>query len=413
MINRYSIFSVLAIVSIYILVVLFYIKGYKICVDSMLSGFDDLRFVLRFANCLKLGFNPYRDVNVNCVCYEVYNYPFNYPRFSLFFVNFIHLTVKNIYYYVFFFISLFLIFNLKFFSPFSFKRMVIFVMLLVSPPILLLLERANLDLIIFLLIALAFYPFKFLKKRKTWHFVIRYLIIFLVGLMKLYPIVLLLMIFTEKLNNKIKLLIFIALGFLFVLVNLYYLDDYLILRQHIHQPSELAFGKYAFIQEIFPENYLLFALIIIVSISFLFIYFLARKKKFNFEIMFSESNLSNYYGQMFLIGSLIYIFSFILSNNYDYKLVFLLLTIPYILNNYTVDKKTGILYFIFIFILFYATSLHRYIIPFKSYFQWFVGRNFLMTIKYLSSVFLVVIYVYIIIMWIRFKYFIRNSNYGR
>ena len=77
------------------------------------------------------------------------------------------------------------------------------------------------------------------------------------------------------------------------------------------------------------DNYFLFKNLMVLAISSLAAIIVLSNFKFNIKKKVSQISVEE---KMFLSGSGIYIGTFLTSANIDYRLIFLLLTLPYILN---------------------------------------------------------------------------------
>ena len=82
------------------------------------------------------------------------------------------------------------------------------------------------------------------------------------------------------------------------------------------------------------DNYFLFKNLMVLAISSLAAVIVLSNFKFNIKKKVSQISVEE---KMFLSGSGIYIGTFLTSANIDYRLIFLLLTLPYILNT---EKNT-------------------------------------------------------------------------
>ena len=240
--------------------------------------------------------------------------------------------------------------------------------------------------------------FHFLRKIKLNLIVIyfTYFIVLLVSLMKFYPVVLLILVFYERfLSVKSKIIVFSIYGFIFIFYNILYWDDFKFILSKIPGPTELAFGRKVFIQEFVPSAFVSF-ISFIPFLFFIFLIFYLDKVKGK-TVHFENNNFKSKTGFLFLVGALIYVFSFILSNNYDYRLVFLFFTFPYFFENRNENIFKKVNYYYVVIIILFCSSLHRYFLPFQNYIQWFIGRNLLVSLKYILSTFLASYFSYCIL----------------
>lgn len=193
----------------------------------------------------------------------------------------------------------------------------------------LLIERLNIEIILFCLIYFALINKSFLKQ---------FLFYSLALILKIFPIFSIFM-FIEKKKNFLFVLIF-SIFYLF----LFREEISLIKNNVIEYALIFAYGSLSISKAIYfystkfdliinEENYFIFKNLLIfiigaISATIVFVNFSLNKKKKEFNISLNEI--------MLLAGGGIYIGTFIFSANIDYRLVFLILTIPYILNT---EKK--------------------------------------------------------------------------
>ena len=153
---------------------------------------------------------------------------------------------------------------------------------------------------------------------------------------------------------------------------------------------ELGYGRNILFQEFIPEKYLQLVSLLFVTIIYL-ILFLNKTVRLLFFKLFIGMNNKTFSSNLFFVGLFLLTGQFLFGNNYDYRLVYMGLLLPEILNqfqrSYTLKRIKYPLIVIYFFVMF-ASFLHRTAIPFQNYTQWFVGRNFLMSMKYISLTFL-------------------------
>lgn len=372
---RFSFFSIAMVLFVYILIFYFYVNNVAICKHSILPGFEDLRYVSRYINYYQNG----DDIYVSNLNHTPYVYPrFSIILFSLFSFSFISLNVFSIFLICCFLSLFYLLIEVK--NKFTF---IFYTLFLLSPAILLLLERMNIDLIIFLvLLVMIFFRKQNVQSKKVIY--LFYLIVCILSLVKIYPIILLALLpFENTLTKKARIGLFAFSIFIFTSVNLIFYKDYIIMLKNIPQPSELAFGRFVLFNEYLSGIFL--KIVSLFPFILFLLFFLFQKSNTLLPIQNEVKMTKNFL--MFLIGGSIYSFSFIMSNNYDYRLVFLILTIPFILQNYH-NKKQLYLFLLSIIIVLYTSVLHLYVLPFQNYFQWLIGRNLCMVIKYFSTTYL-------------------------
>lgn len=91
----------------------------------------------------------------------------------------------------------------------------------------------------------------------------------------------------------------------------------------------------------FLKNLIIIFFLLFVLTIFLIGFIKKNSKKINYQDFFYKNNC-----RLFVLGSSIYIFTFIFGSNADYRLIFLFLTLPYALTNFQSTTKV-----IFVFCL--------------------------------------------------------------
>ena len=279
-------------------------------IPTMKPNFGDLRTVQGAYNSIALGFDP-QISNPG----DPWNRPLNYSKLWLNIGEIFNIKVESN--YVLFVSSYVFIYLLSFF--YLLKNFPSFFMLLCffSGSSILAIERGNIDLIIFsLLFASAFLIRDSFKS----------LLIFFATILKIYPI------FTSitiMKNSKIF--------YLFIIACLFYLglnyQEIIKMMDATPISISMSYGT-ANISAIFMK-YLNLKIspnllgIFMVALGFLIyrIKFIKTAIAINFS---SKKNNKKLTQDLFLIGASIYICSFLLISNFDYRLIFLAFCIPYI-----------------------------------------------------------------------------------
>ena len=212
----------------------------------------------------------------------------------------------------------------------------IYIYFYISGASFLLLERGNLEIIIFILIFLFLINKKFLK----------IFFLFLSIILKIFPIFALVSIL-----NKKNILPFICTTTLALLYFLITFSDLELIFRNTPKTGDMSYGTLAIsinlIKHLHLEiNYYLISFILVLLIILIYIIFFRK-------ILISEKFTNS---EMFLTGSSIYCMTFILSSNHDYRLIFLIFSIPLILN-----LKNFILKFSIILSLIISLELNRLI----------------------------------------------------
>lgn len=222
------------------------------------------------------------------------------------------------------FCATYLLWNFWLLRPRSFIELIIILSILLSPPALTLIERANDDIIIYTFIC--FVPL-LLTSKSAWGKPLGWLVISLLTPMKYYPAVIY-SLFVHRLKSIKELAIYTAVSAVFVSGLLWLIQDELsnVSGRFPDPPNNCAFGKTLLFQAIDLESSyhtpLFIFGILVVGICALTTLLHPRIQK---EESKQEHEL------YFLLGSSVLTFCFFLSGNWDYRLVFVIPTIPLML----------------------------------------------------------------------------------
>ncbi|HYO05796.1 MAG TPA: glycosyltransferase 87 family protein [Phototrophicaceae bacterium] len=299
-------------------------------VATMLPPFADLRVITSGAECIRLGY----DVLVVNPC-DPWKRPMNYPRiwsvpaswgldqshtvilgilFGLLFFSLVFVTIKRL----------------------NYIEALFYALILCSPSAMFAIERGNNDIIVFILLSLSLLIMK--NKTAIWRY-FSYIIIMFAAILKLYPIFALITALKEKKRNftVIFISIFIAFG-IYVVTNF---ESIILVSKATPRATRYSYGGRVIFDVIFryfssfynshiPRyfNLIKFLLFSLTIALFLLISYLLAKHT---ENLFQNNKLNINQIEAFRIGSSIYIGTFLIGNNWDYRLIFLLFTIPQIL----------------------------------------------------------------------------------
>ena len=303
-------------------------------VGKLLPPFADLRVITAGAECIRLGY----DVLLANPC-DPWQRPMNYPRIwsvpASWGLDQSHTVILGILFGLLFFILVFV--TIK---RLNYIEALFYALILCSPSAMFAIERCNNDLIIFILLSLSLLIMK--NKTAIWRY-FSYIIIMFAAILKLYPIFALITALQEKKRNftVIFFSIFIAFG-IYVVTNF---ESIILISKATPRFTIFSYGGrvifdvifkkldryyYSFYNSHIPQYFnqiklLLFSLTIAL---FLLISYLLAKHT---ENLFQNNKLNINQIEAFRIGSSIYIGTFLIGNNWDYRLIFLLFTIPQIL----------------------------------------------------------------------------------
>ncbi len=289
-------------------------------VPKLLPPFADMRVVTSGAECIRLGY----DVLIANPC-DPWNRPMNYPRIwsipAYWGLDQSHTIPLSICFGLLFFISTFLIIN-----RLNNLEVLVYSLILCSPSVMLAVERGNIDLIIFVLLAMSL----LMMRSKSLIFRnLAYTIILFSSVLKLYPIFTLISCLKEK--RKDFKFIFVSIMTTFGIYIITHFRDIKLISNATPRAVDYSYGGKVIFDASTRTSNPIFILILffltLLAISYLF-YFLVIKGKYIYKSQ--ELNIEQI--DSFRVGASIYIGTFLIGNNWDYRLIFLVFTIPQILN---------------------------------------------------------------------------------
>jgi len=259
----------------------------------------------------------------------------NYPRIWIYLLHYLNVLNTNLLFFYFYIILFFYILAyIKFIKKFNHWFMVYFFF---SGSSLWLIERGNIDILIFVLIFYFFF---------SKIYIIRYLTYLLVAFFKFYPAFTL----AYFLNGKLKsLIIILILGLIFTLYVYITKEDILLIKKYNPKSGDSGYGLLNILFNIKKHlsliiNYSYFQILNI----FILIggYALLKKKNLlNFKMQ---------HRQLFLVGSGIFISTFMMDTHHDYRLIFIFFCLPAIIKLDKLSYKLVTLTSIFL-----SLELHR------------------------------------------------------
>jgi hypothetical protein len=226
-------------------------------------------------------------------------------------------------------------------------KLLIFLCIL-NPSTILLLQRMNVDIIIFLL--LIFFSFNRI-------FFLNWFLIFFLTFSKIYPVVSGAVLFFENKERSIKKIFLII--FAMIIVSILYLllnfEDYLNFFNGLS--ANKAGYHYLFSLNAVPKIFkysLNFNYILSLTVVYLFFFFCINKiKKRLSNENFGQINYFSFEFKLFFLGSFISLLSFIFFSNFFHREVFLIMTIPFLISlNYLMNIKY-LKYFIYLIVFKY------------------------------------------------------------
>ena len=314
--------------------------------------FMDMKQGVAWLKCHSLGFDIYNNIE------PCYHQRMNYGKILLLFpYNEIFEKFYSVYFpYLLIFLSIFLI--QRIIRPTSTFEYFLFFLCIFNPSTILLFERANLDMLVFVLLILI------IKNKINF---INWTLYFFLSFLKIYPVVILINFFLEDKSRSLKNLFIYC--FLFCLISLCYLffnfEEYAFIMESSREGKPGYHFLYSLnslakiIKYIFGINYIL--LLILTYSLFIFLSIKIYQFLIKEKIFLKENFFTNEHIKLFLVGGYISCFLFFTVSNFFYKEIFLICLIPYYLNNIKMTNnkifkliiKLILLRYIFLFIYSY------------------------------------------------------------
>ena len=252
------------------------------------------------------------------------------------------------------------------------------ILILFSPPTLLVIERANVDMLIFLLIVLiAFSNSSFLN----------FIIIIFASLLKYYPLVLMVNFFIEKARSIKKILLILSLFIITVLFLFYLTGESWGLIQYKKQSFDPPWGNqfsvkaFAIISEKWKnyEHPMILLISYIFFIFFTIIFFLVFKK----TRFINKVNIYSFEEKLFILGANLIVTLYLITDNIHYREVFIILLFPFIMKlSKSIDNK------IFKYLIYFITLRYIFFLI-SNYYVFFKKSYYLLYFKALSDIILV------------------------
>ena len=259
---------------------------------------------------------------------------------------FVYLPIAFNFLFVFIIVNFFR-FNSKIFNLFS-------VFFIFSIPTILAIERANLDIIIFLMIILI----SNLKNLYAFH-----VFILATALTKFYPICLSIVFLFKKNFKKVMLNIILAI-IMFSLIIFYYFDDLIKIynvRNLFSSTGVYSFSFYSFVLVFKKIDNIFLQLTYLIPFYFMYKFF--TKKAY---IHLCENNFfktDNFENRIYLLSSTTITVCYFLFSNFIYREIFLIGLLPWIIKNINDKQNTNFfnLYFFSLLLKFFISSIFVFI----------------------------------------------------
>ena len=341
--------KILSISFLFLFIIFFsgFWKFYPLYLFETNELFTDWNYILEYYNCLN------KKIVSELRCNDILKYDFVYPK-----IWFEIVDLTN-YYFKYLIILFIFVYVLIIYQVLSNYNIAYYFLFLFSPTSILLIQRGNNEILIFLLI---FFLVKFIRIINF-----RYFSLFsytIASLLKIYPISLLFFFYFCLPKKDIFLKIFVS--FIFIIIIYLYFDLSLSINKN-HNPGKvtLIYGAdsiFHIFNIIFKQINLNTTFFSITSFLILIISVLPIKMK-DFEINVFNSDL-------FFAGSVILVLSFFFNASFDYRFIYILFTLPFFIELKNNNSFFYIKYLIYmIFGVLWIEFLIFYIIDFTDFNQ--------------------------------------------
>ena len=299
----------------------FYLNGnwFHISVPALQPSFADFLFILAGSDCMALGV----DVVIENPC-DPWGRAHNYGLLWLQ-IGKLGLTREDTVWVALTLNAVFVCSALLIIAPSTIFQMLIAVSFLISPAVMLGLERANADLLIFSLLALSF----FLISRENLLIAgCGSLIILLTAVLKLYPVVVLPVLVLYYSTNRSKCAILLTTLLMFALYLYFNWADISHLMGvipnitwHYSMGGELLFSRLGYPLDDLTR-YATNGIALIVVFAGIIWACRTQVDQHNHDFE------NDWFGLLYLCGAVLVVFSFVIKNSFDYRNIYFLLLLP-------------------------------------------------------------------------------------
>ena len=326
---------------------------FPIVKEGRLHIFADWAYVIKNGICNNLGF----DILKPNVCYGKDNTAFNLGNILLYIPYFKFLEKFYFFYFPLILCFIFIYTIIKLIDRKNFLNIALLILIVFSPQVLLVLERCNVDLIIFL--------FLIIMVRINQPF-LSFTIINFVTLLNFYPAALITNFVIERKRNLNKN-VFIILIFFFTLACLMYLsgESFNLIRYKLNAVSATwgnQFSLHSFAILLSKLRNYDFNAILIIALSIFIILSFSFYKYFQNTLKNIELDENNFKYRLYIVGSNLIIAVYLITQNIHYREIFLIALFPLILelkdNKKIIFFKYFVLFIILRLIIFYFTNYY-------------------------------------------------------
>ena len=326
---------------------------FPIVKEGRLHIFADWAWVIKNGICKNLGF----DIFKSNACIGKDNFIFNIGNILLYIPYFKFLEKFYFFYFPLMLCFIFIYTIIKLIDRKKLLNIALLILIVFSPQVLLVLERCNVDLIIFLFLIIM------VKINQSF---LSFAIINFVTLLKFYPAALITNFIVERKRNLNKN-IFIILIFFFTLACLMYLvgENFELIRYKLNIVSstwgnQFSLHSFAILLSKFKKydfnTIFVIALSIFIILSFSFYKFFQN----TLENIKLDENSFKY--RLYIVGSNLIILLYLITHNIHYREIFLITLFPLILelkdNKKIIFFKYFVLFIILRLIIFYFINYY-------------------------------------------------------
>ena len=402
--------------NIHIIFIFFFISFFiqsEIVKNSLSSTelFADFYQTLLWLKCHSLGFDLLKTNLIDCGTDDKLSGPLHY---GYAFLSIPYNEKLDIFYRIYFpyiLIFFFIYLTVNIINPKNKQEIILLYLALLNPSSILLIERLNLDCLIFILTIIIAY--------NRIYFINWFLIIYLT-LIKIYPIALCINILIENPKRNIKKIFLIF----FILSILSFIYLYINKEFYIFMLENLGTNKagYTFlfslnsIPKIFKYVFNINYIVLLFTFYSLFIFAIIKFYRYiNISKNYFKDEFYTFESKIFIVGGYLSLFIFIITSNWFYKEVFLILLIPLIIkikNKYQI-KFFNILIYFFIFRYLYS-FLYCYISVTEEISL--INNKRIFSNKFLLIIFLKSLFDFLLmsvvaaILFVKTKIYINNKN---
>lgn len=298
--------------------------------DMEIILFGDFKYLFKIINCNNLGFDVYSSND----CYKDYYGSFLYGPLILIFPSISNeFSIFITYFLSTVLILSFIFLTIKMINPNNLLKYLLTSLILFNPTTLFLYEKLNIDILIYIFLIITVYY--------TRNVLIKFFIVSCLTLIKFYPIVFIGIFLIENKIKKKNIIYFFSSLFLFFLFLYLFWENLVSISatlEYVSQSFRYSFSLNTLskiINHILnPDNKAFVKIILIfinILIAFLLYNFYLYKNLNHIKINFDKND------KMFILSSTLSVSLYLLFGNNFYREIYLIGTIPFILNNYKIN----------------------------------------------------------------------------